>query len=699
LKPVQLNITLHNHQPEGNFGWVFEEAYEKAYLPFIEALERRPGVRINLHTSGPLLNWLEQNRPEYLDRVAELVRAGRIEPVGGGFYEPILSILHPRDVQGQMRRMSEFIADRFGVMPRGFWTAERVWEPSIPWFLQGTGMEYTLLDDNHFLTSLESPQPLMGLYRTEFKGEKLGVFPIDHKLRYLIPFREIDELEEYFQELIAAGRTGLLVYGDDGEKFGSWPETHKWVYEDGWMERFLSFLEQRTDLVELKLLSEYVDESRVEGLVSLPASSYREMTEWTLPPAVQLRYKDFEKWLDKEEKLEESRAFVKGGFWNNFFTRYPESYRMHRMQLFASELVQAMSPGASADEAREALWAGQCNCPYWHGVFGGLYLNSLRYANYHNLTRAIGLALDSTNTRGVRRFTPGEHGLIGPALAGRKLMLTFSEDAQYVESMLYFPSGFNFFDVLGRRPEAYHHKVLNRQEESDDEHASIHDRLEFKEEGLDKALIYDRYQRLGFTDLYASSESGPADLMSGEWDDRVESRSEAAFEIKENSIASRREIVIHDSEGLNALWVEKYVNLPDAESAEVEFGWSIKAREALIEPLTVFIEFNVTLLAGDDADRYFIANGESHRLIETADFDGSSLRMEDRWQKVGLDVVASEKERFYHYPVLTVSLSEEGVEKNYQGSAIGIQVDIPGGVREMAKVLVLKIYQLSGNHQ
>jgi len=44
------------------------------------------------------------------------------------------------------------------------------------------------------------------------------------------------------------------------------------------------------------------------------------------------------------------------------------------------------------DAARIALWRAQCNCPYWHGVFGGLYLNYLRYAVWHNLIEAERLA-------------------------------------------------------------------------------------------------------------------------------------------------------------------------------------------------------------------------------------------------------------------------------------------------------------------
>ena len=71
---ISLALTLHNHQPVGNFGWVFEEVYERAYLPMLEALERHPGVRVALHYSGPLLEWLAAERAAFLDRLGALVR-------------------------------------------------------------------------------------------------------------------------------------------------------------------------------------------------------------------------------------------------------------------------------------------------------------------------------------------------------------------------------------------------------------------------------------------------------------------------------------------------------------------------------------------------------------------------------------------------------------------------------------------------
>ncbi len=68
--PVRLCLALHNHQPVGNFDGVFEQSYGDSYLPFLDVFDRYPELRISLHTSGPLIEWLDAQHPEYLDRLA-----------------------------------------------------------------------------------------------------------------------------------------------------------------------------------------------------------------------------------------------------------------------------------------------------------------------------------------------------------------------------------------------------------------------------------------------------------------------------------------------------------------------------------------------------------------------------------------------------------------------------------------------------
>ena len=76
MSEVHLILALHNHQPVGNFDHVFEQAYQDSYRLFLDVFERYPTLKVGLHMSGSLLEWLDAHHGDYLDRVAGLV-AGR----------------------------------------------------------------------------------------------------------------------------------------------------------------------------------------------------------------------------------------------------------------------------------------------------------------------------------------------------------------------------------------------------------------------------------------------------------------------------------------------------------------------------------------------------------------------------------------------------------------------------------------------
>ena len=80
---VRLVLTFHNHQPVGNFDGVFEQAYRDSYLPFLDVMQDYPEIPFGLHTSGSLLEWLEPNHPEYIDRLRRMVGSSQVEIIGG----------------------------------------------------------------------------------------------------------------------------------------------------------------------------------------------------------------------------------------------------------------------------------------------------------------------------------------------------------------------------------------------------------------------------------------------------------------------------------------------------------------------------------------------------------------------------------------------------------------------------------------
>jgi alpha-amylase len=130
--PLAFCFGVHNHQPIGNFDTVVEEATDRAYRPFLERLRARPEVRLTVHCTGSLLEWLRERASGTFDLLGELTARRQIELLTGGFYEPILAVLPDADKVGQIERLSEYVKAAFGVRPRGMWLAERVWEPQLP---------------------------------------------------------------------------------------------------------------------------------------------------------------------------------------------------------------------------------------------------------------------------------------------------------------------------------------------------------------------------------------------------------------------------------------------------------------------------------------------------------------------------------------------------------------------------------------
>jgi hypothetical protein len=222
---ISLALTLHNHQPVGNFGWVIAETFDHAYLPMLEALEHHPSVRLALHYSGPLLAWIRAERPDFVERLAALVARRQVEIVGGGWYEPVLAALPERDRIGQLERMADELEDLFGTRPRGAWLAERVWEPDLPTSLVTAGYTWTVLDDAHFRAAAIPEEALWGPYTTDDQGKVLTVFGTEQGLRYRIPFFDVEEVIGYLRDHATEAGDRVGTMGDDGEKFGGWPTT------------------------------------------------------------------------------------------------------------------------------------------------------------------------------------------------------------------------------------------------------------------------------------------------------------------------------------------------------------------------------------------------------------------------------------------------------------------------------------------
>jgi 4-alpha-glucanotransferase len=452
--PVLLAFGLHAHQPVGNFDHVFQEHLRDVYRPFLERAVEEDFLPVTLHLSGPLLDWMKTKSPDYLDLVGRLAADGKLELLLAGYYEPILPSLCREDRVEQVRWMMDAIRDLFGIEARGLWLTERVWEPDLAADLAEAGAEYVLVDDRHFVAAGFPRELLHRPFRTESCGKSLGVFAIDEKLRYLIPFHPPQDTATYLRELRAADRY-LAVAADDIEKFGGWPGTLDWVYHRGWLQEFMRAMKEmeRNGEVRIATFSQALATLPSGGPAYLPSASYREMEEWALPTQAFHRLTEVKAAVGEEYFTRGDSPLIRGSHWRNFLVKYPEANRMHKKMLALSTLCRERG---NPPEARHALGRAQCNDAYWHGVFGGLYLRHLRDTVWRNLSEAEGRLRSGEDLEWERRDLDLDGNDELWVHSGSFSALVSPSRGGALEEFTLFRHGVNLANTLTRRREPYH---------------------------------------------------------------------------------------------------------------------------------------------------------------------------------------------------------------------------------------------------
>jgi len=683
MKSVRFVLAIHNHQPVGNFDHVFRKACERAYHPFLDVLDDFPDLPVVFHFSGPLLEWVERHDRELVGRVREGVRRGRFELLGGGFGEPIFTMLPEYDAVGQIETLRRHIRERFGVNPRGVWLSERVWESALANLLAEAGVEYTVVDDFHFIATGLRVEELTGCFTVEDRGRVLRVFAGSERLRYVIPFGKPRDTLDLLRRFATSGGDNVVVYADDGEKFGLWPETHEHVYGKGWLRDFFKALNDNRDWIRFTTFAEAVDGLPPRGRAYLPDASYREMTEWSLRQAGREELERLIEDLAAAGLLERCRPFLRGGTWRNFKAKYTEAAQMYARMLEVSRRVRERAAARKSREARLELYRGQCNCAYWHGVFAGLYMPFLRSAVYRHLLSAEALV---TTRRGAPERTTADldlDGLPEVKLARGPLIAYLKPDRGGVLYELdHAEKKINLCNVMTRRREAYHARLIAAAKTAGAAPSasggarSIHERVRWKEPGLEKLLFYDPLPRDSLLDRFFPEDIDPDALREC----RVEERGDFAGRAYKMRLSrSRSASVTFERAGRAGpprhevpVLLAKRVGLA-ASGALLAVRYALQFPEGA-PPATVFAaELNLALSAVDAPDRKFLSpRGEVlGSLAAPLHLRGeSALGLSDEWLGLEVWLRADPAAAFIAYPVETVNDSEDGFERIRQGTCV-----------------------------
>jgi len=689
---ISLALALHNHQPVGNFGWVLADVYQQAYQPMLDALARHPGVRLALHYTGPLLDWLRSERPEFMERLGALVARGQVELLGGGYYEPVLASLPERDRVGQLRKMADEVERIAGRRPRGAWLAERVWEPDMPTSLAAAGYQWTILDDNHFRAAAIPEEKLWGPYTTDDQGALLTIFGTEKGLRYRIPFGNVGDVIAHLREHATEDGDRVGMMGDDGEKFGSWPTTweHCWG-ATRWVDRFFDALEANAAWLTTVTPSDWLDRNPPIGRVYVPTASYAEMGEWALPPDESRVFTDL---LHRAEaaRLPEAR-YLRGGFWRNFQVKYREVNDLHKQMLRASAKVASMPAGEARTKALDHLYQGQSNDCYWHGLFGGIYISHMRLATYEHLIAAEDAAdraardlrqpVDGAAERDVDLDGIAEAVLTTP---GAIVVVKTSEGAG-IGSWDIRAVRHALTAVLRRRPEASHETLVEHERRlaAIDEAqraagvGSIHDRVTTKEAGLSERLHYDTHERRSaLVHLWpprttpgqaARAEAGElADLVDRPWTALASGHAE-----DEAWIRLGRDATFRGGKGPQPIRAEMTVTAGGGRrTPTLEVATTLENRSPAPMEALLGLEWALTMLGGGaNPAAFWDLDGERVPHDSAGSRNGiARLRSGNDFIGIELETRVEPAADAWIAPIETISNSEAGFERVYQGSAL-----------------------------
>lgn len=675
---LNLVMALHCHQPVGNFDHVFGMAMEKCYQPILDILYKHPGIKTGIHFSGPLLEWIEKNRSDYLSLIADMVKRGQLEMLSGGFFEPLLAEIPARDAIGQVSMMNEYLTEKFAQKPNGFWLTERVWDSTLPLVLKDSGLSYTIVDDTHMYYSGLKPDQIYGSYLTEKEGHMLKILATPMVMRYLIPFRLVEDVIGHLRHEESLGRN-IAVYGDDGEKFGLWPGTYEWVIEKGWLNNFFTAVEDNGDWLKTTLPSDYLTKNPPIGRIYLPQASYEEMTEWALPAEQSHALETIIKRLKDDRLFDEWRPFVRGGIWDNFLVKYFETNRMHKKALFLSEKA------VNNKKAKEHIWRAQCNCAYWHGVFGGLYLGHLRRAIHENLIEAHKILLEENGDKLDYTLTDiDKDGHDEIIIHNSSLSIGIAPSmGGGIFDISSFAKSYNLTDTLTRRKEAYHYDInINHSngESSENGIASIHD-IHNKIENIEELLVYDHYPRISLLDHYLTNDITLENYSRAQYSPEAD-LSQYIYNLK--NLDSNVDNIHVELELFTVTpCLSKVINVSQNSEITIRYNFSNNGKDFI---QNIFgCEFNLNLYSDQDPKKYYFLPEIAKRreVYETGEeVNIKTFELINKTDGIKVKFDFSLPITIWFYPIMTVSKSEEGFEHTYQGSSLLFRMPLelpPGG--------------------
>lgn len=230
------------HLPRGAGDEAFMNLFETRIRPLARTLENHKGARLAVRVTSPVWDFVDATRS---DALQPLIEAGeRVDWLGGGWSDPILSMFPKGDRERQLEREAEELTKRVGRPPQGAWPAADSWQPDLIETLEEASFDYALIPVEALAAAGNDPALLSRPRVADHLGKKITLLPIARVNRP-------NTLAEKLEELHKTDPDGCIALLSDD------------------VEHLVDTVAQVTSLC-LSTPSEYLGEHRPEGRVVLP---------------------------------------------------------------------------------------------------------------------------------------------------------------------------------------------------------------------------------------------------------------------------------------------------------------------------------------------------------------------------------------------------------------------------------------------
>lgn len=451
MRQISLILVITDQLVPGEREDRIARAHDRVWRPLLEAFDAFPSLRLALHLSGPLGDWMDAEQPGTLDRLAAMVERDQVEIIGGSPAGAALQSLPERDATAHLQGAARWAQSRLGAKVRGAWLGGGGWDGAMPRLLARAGAHYTFCDRGLLETGGRDCDGRAPWYVAEREGAAVGVLPLDPRLPALMPWA----LPRYVaHELKARALAGerFVTAAVQAEHLGLAHGSRHWCWngDRAWVPTLLRMLRQQSVWLRTLLPRQAIDGQRPGGRVYPSAGTPGASGVEALPAHLGLVWQRLRRDLDVgvDPNLLRFGRWVVGPPWEAHLARRDEANQLHKRMLRTSAALHRLrrqlkddrtgridpARQQAYDQARGWLYAGQAGGVLHGGPAGGIERPDLRHAAWRALLtaeelvrQALGEAdalhhevidVDSDGHREVVVSTPFFSTIVRPAMGG-----------------------------------------------------------------------------------------------------------------------------------------------------------------------------------------------------------------------------------------------------------------------------------------